>query len=42
MKNTSNFGNYFYETRCDLNEFKDDESVVIRIETKVQIFSVIV
>ena len=42
MKNTSNFGNYFYETMIDFNEFKDDENVVIRIETKIQIFSVIV
>ena len=42
MKNMSNFGNYFYETRVDLNEFKDDESVKIRMESKIQIFSVIV
>ena len=42
MKNTSNFGNYFYETMIDFNEFKDDENTVIRIETKIQIFSVIV
>ena len=41
MKNTSKFGNYFYETYIDFNEFKDDESVKIRMETKVQIFSVI-
>ena len=42
MKNTSNFGNYFYEALIDFNEFKDDENVIIRMETKIQIFSVIV
>ena len=30
-----------YETEVDFDEFKDDESIVVKMETKIQIFSLI-
>ena len=41
MRNISNESHYIYETNIDFNEFKEDENPVIQIETKIQIFSVI-
>ena len=41
MKDSSDSTHYIYETMVDFNEIKEDSNIVIRFETKVQIFSVI-
>ena len=41
MKDISGLIDYNYEAEFDMNELKDDSKLTIRLETKVQIFSVI-
>ena len=41
MKDVSGLIDYNYEAEFDMNELKDDSKLTIRLETKVQIFSVI-
>ena len=42
MKYIPNIKNFNYETIIDFNEFREDENESIKLETKIQIFSVIV
>jgi len=41
MKNSSDLTHYIYEAYIDLSELKNDEQKTIKMETKIQIFSVI-
>ena len=41
MKNSSDLTYYIYEAYIDLSELKNDEQKTIKMETKIQIFSVI-
>ena len=41
MKDISGLIDYNYEAEFDINELKNNSKITIRIETKVQIFSVI-
>ena len=41
MRDISDYTHYIFDAKVDFHELKDEEKPTIRIETKIQIFSVI-